>query len=108
MGKAAYIYSLEATDEWFLKYGNAMNTNNPRYWFRAKRYGLGWGLPPAWQGWVFFLLWMLIVPLGLLFLPSGSRPMRWAFTSAMVLLLLFICYWKGEPTGRRWNRGEDN
>jgi hypothetical protein len=25
-----------------------MNTNNPRYWFRAKRYGLGWGLPLAW------------------------------------------------------------
>jgi hypothetical protein len=25
------------------------------YWFRAKRYGLGWGLPCSWQGWAFFL-----------------------------------------------------
>jgi len=38
-----------------------MNSNDPRYWFRAKRYGFGWGLPLAWQGWVFFLLWLLLV-----------------------------------------------
>ena len=29
-----------------------------RYWFRAKRYGWGWGLPCSWQGWVFFLIWL--------------------------------------------------
>jgi large subunit ribosomal protein L4 len=23
----------------------------PRYWFPVKRYGWGWGLPTAWQGW---------------------------------------------------------
>jgi hypothetical protein len=26
--------------------------NPPRYWFPAKRYGWGWGLPCAWQGWL--------------------------------------------------------
>ncbi|HTS17465.1 MAG TPA: hypothetical protein VMP11_07825 [Verrucomicrobiae bacterium] len=29
-----------------------MRPNDKRVWFRAKRYGWGWGLPCAWQGWV--------------------------------------------------------
>jgi hypothetical protein len=47
---------IEQRTNGFLRDGNAMNTNNPRYWFRAKRYGMGWGLPLAWQGWVFFFM----------------------------------------------------
>jgi hypothetical protein len=27
-------------------------SNPPRYWFPAKRYGWGWGLPCTWQGWL--------------------------------------------------------
>ncbi len=49
-----------------------------------------------------------IVPLGVRFLTPGSKPMRWAFIAAMVVLLIVICYWKGEPTGRRWNNGDGN
>jgi hypothetical protein len=60
-----------------------MKPNESRYWFRAKRYGLGWGLPLTWQGWTFFLSWMLILPLGVHVLTPGSRPMRWAFIAAM-------------------------
>jgi hypothetical protein len=91
-----------------LQDGNAMSTNNRRYWFRAKRYGWGWGLPLAWQGWVVFFSWLLIVPLGVRFLITDSKPMRWAFIAAMVIVLLVICYWKGEPKGRRWNSGDGN
>ncbi len=83
-----------------------MSTNNLRYWFRAKRHGLGWGLPLAWQGWAVFVSWILILPLGLRFLTPGGRPLRWGFTAAMIILLLGICYWKGEPAGRRWNSGD--
>jgi hypothetical protein len=85
-----------------------MSANRPRYWFRAKRYGLGWGLPLAWQGWVFFFSWLLIFSLGIRFLTPGSAPMRLAFTALMVVLLVVICFWKGEPAGRRWNRGDGN
>lgn len=28
-----------------------MTTTPPKYWFPAKQYGWGWGLPNAWQGW---------------------------------------------------------
>jgi hypothetical protein len=50
-----------------------MNTNNPRYWFRAKRYGLGWGLPLAWQGWVFLLAWIVTVLVGHRLLVLGEK-----------------------------------
>jgi hypothetical protein len=92
-------------DEW-LNERNAMTTDIARYWFRAKRYGLGWGLPLTWQGWVFLFSWMLILPLGIRFLTPDRSPMRWAFVAAMVVLLVVICYWKGEPSGRRWNSGD--
>jgi hypothetical protein len=29
-------------------------------WFPAKRYGWGWGLPVAWQGWVVLLAWLAL------------------------------------------------
>jgi len=83
-----------------------MNTNSPQYWFRAKRHGLGWGLPLAWQGWVFLFSWMLIFLFGIRLLMPGGKQMRWAFVAAMVVLLLAICYWKGDPSGRRWNGGD--
>lgn len=85
-----------------------MNTNNPRYWFRAKRYGWGWGLPLAWQGWAFFIVWIIVLPLGHRLLPLGDKPLRWGFTAAMVILLIAICYWKGDPIGRRWNSNGGN
>ena len=84
-----------------------MNTKNNRYWFRAKRYGLGWGLPCAWQGWVFLITWLMALPFGHRFLAPNNRPLRWAFTAAMLLLLITVFYWKGEPSGRRWNDGHD-
>jgi hypothetical protein len=86
----------------------AMNDKDPPYWFRAKRYGLGWGLPLVWQGWVFLVFWMVSVPIGLRLLTPVSKPLRWAFIAAMGTFLLLICYWKGDPRGRRWNSGDRN
>jgi hypothetical protein len=37
-----------------------------KYWFPAKRYGWGWGLPSCWQGWVVlctFVRWLRSAPL---------------------------------------------
>ena len=40
-----------------------MNSNEHKikYWFPAKRVGLGWGSPIAWQGWLTLGIAMLIV-----------------------------------------------
>jgi hypothetical protein len=68
-----------------------------QYWFRAKRYGLGWGLPCSWQGWTFFLAWLA----AMLVAATALMPRHpFAFTivlTAMTLILVVVCYIKGEP-----------
>jgi hypothetical protein len=49
--------------------GYYMSRGSPRYWFHAKRYGYGWGLPATWEGWV-----VLVLRSSLLCLPPLSRP----------------------------------
>jgi hypothetical protein len=77
--------------------------NEPRYWFRAKRYGWGWGLPLTWEGWVVFTLWLVIfiaaIPVLHLFQHVGEH---FLFVLGMVLALVGVCYWKGEPARWRW------
>ena len=32
-----------------------------RPWFKAKKYGWGWGLPATWQGWLVFLGYIVFI-----------------------------------------------
>ena len=58
-----------------------------KYWFPRKRYGWGWGVPSAWQGWWVLAIFAMLVAIGavlllvLLLLPPlllmmMSRPVR--------------------------------
>jgi hypothetical protein len=73
-----------------------MNIDN-RYWFRAKRNGLGWGLPCSWQGWIFFVVWFCVLGIcAVRLLPD--RPLVFALAlGVMALILVAACYIKGEP-----------
>jgi hypothetical protein len=75
----------------------------PHYWFAAKRYGWGWGLPLCWQGWVVYIVWIVTMSAAAVYL-RHSVPLfvRLAFILGMSVLLLGICYWKGEPPRWRW------
>lgn len=75
--------------------------SRPPYWFRAKAYGWGWGIPCTWQGWGVFIVWLGVFIDGSLRL-HGHGGARLAFTAAMVALILAICYLKGEPPRWRW------
>jgi hypothetical protein len=81
-----------------------MSANEPKYWFRAKRYGWGWGLPGTWQGWAVLVLWVAAFILGRRYLVPHNVYAHLAFALAMVGLLLSICYKKGEPP--RWRFGD--
>jgi len=76
------------------------------YWFPAKRYGWGWGLPVKWQGWlVLFAFIAALVTGGVRFPPAQDTP---AFVAVVLLATLafgVVCWWKGEPP--RWRWGED-
>ena len=71
------------------------------YWFRAKRSGLGWGLPCSWQGWTFFLIWLCVLGACVVeFMPQ--RPFMFALAlGIMALILVAVCYIKGEPLPAR-------
>jgi hypothetical protein len=78
-----------------------MNPTQPPYWFRAKRYGWGWGLPATWQGWLVMLVWFLaMITNALVF--SHNIPLFIVLTLALSASLIAICYAKGEPPRWRW------
>jgi hypothetical protein len=76
------------------------------YWFPAKRYGWGWGLPATWQGWLalaifFALLWTGAATI----LPRFGNLSFVAYSGLLSLLLVGLCWLKGEPP--RWRMGRD-
>lgn len=73
------------------------------YWFPAKTYGWGWGLPRTWEGWLVFVLYLALLLLAQRLFPPDQDPLR--YTGCALLLsiaLILICLAKGEPPSWRW------
>ncbi len=75
-----------------------------KLWFKAKRYGWGWGIPQTWQGWVsfgvFIAVWLAAL---LLLLPSadsdpstGEVSLFVAIVILDVLGLVYVSFKHGE------------
>jgi hypothetical protein len=76
-----------------------------KYWFPAKRYGWGWGLPTTWQGWVVFCVYFALLVVGLLVVPPAQSEIGFiAYVVALSAVLCGVCYAKGEPPKWRWGR----
>lgn len=75
-----------------------------KIWFPAKRYGVGWGLPVAWQGWVVFIVYFILLFTGGYFLATSPATAVFFIMYVMVLsaLLILICWKKGEKIEFRW------
>ena len=74
------------------------------YWFPAKQFGWGWGVPSVWQGWVVLGLYLAGITGLMVFAPEAD------VTTGMIVLtvpLLIICWLKGEPPRWRWGDDED-
>lgn len=69
-----------------------MTMDPPRYWFPAKRYGWGWGLPTAWQGWGVIAGYASLVVVGIVLVPPGARTgLFLVYIVAITILLIGIC-----------------
>lgn len=83
-----------------------MAQQDKSYWFPAKRYGWGWGVPICWQGWAVLAAYLaVIVAAGAELAAKGHMA---AFNGAVVITtiaLIAICWIKGEPP--RWRWGND-
>jgi len=74
-----------------------------RYWFTAKRYGWGWGLPSAWQGWIVLAAFIGVLSiLPLIFDPRAEVAFFIASVVVVAAILFAICWVKGEPPKWRW------
>ena len=75
-------------------------------WFEPKRYGVGAGMPIAWQGWaVLGAFALLFVPALLLF--GANDPRGFAIIIPAVLGLLVITVWTTKG-GWRWRWGDED
>lgn len=77
-----------------------------RYWFPAKRYGWGWGMPCSWQGWLVFIAFFALVIAGIFVFPPARSVSRFLlYTLGLTAALVAVCWLKGEPP--RWRWGND-
>jgi len=78
----------------------------PRYWFHAKRYGWGWGLPASKEGWMVLVAFLVLQIGGSLAFVAIDESFWMAFwIVGLAAGLVAICWWKGEPP--RWRWGEE-
>ena len=81
--------------------------NQQKYWFPAKKYGWGWSLPTRWQGWLVLVGYIAaLAALGSLFPPKESHASFVAGAGVLTVVLLAICWIKGEPP--KWRSGGKN
>ena len=76
-----------------------------RYWFPAKRYGWGWGVPATWEGWLVLLGYFGALAWGAAhYLPQRENDGFLLFTFAVTVALVLVCYLTGEPPRWRWGK----
>lgn len=83
-----------------------MTDDDRDIWFPAKRYGWGWGLPVAWQGWVVLAIYLVLLFVGVDEFRRTENPMFFAYLVLITAGLIAICWTKGETP--RWRWGQDD
>jgi hypothetical protein len=74
-----------------------------KYWFPAKRYGWGWGIPNSWQGWLVMAVFVALLVLGALLFPPATEVGAFLFyVGILCALLAAVCWLTGEPPRWRW------
>ena len=96
------------------KYSAYLRDNPQGYWFKRKLYGWGW-VPVRWQGWVVVTVSVVLIVLDGVSLSATAekgdptqKQLLWFFAQLIfvIVVLLIICYWKGEKP--RWQWGISN
>jgi uncharacterized membrane protein YhaH (DUF805 family) len=84
-----------------------LKDNPNHYWFKRKIFGWGW-VPVTWQGFAVIIIFVgLIIGIAV---PLDKQPQSVSdavysfFVPLVVLIILLIglCYWKGEPPNWQW------
>ena len=77
---------------------DAMPDAPRRYWFPAKRYGWGWGLPSAWQGWAALAVYLAAVAAICVAYPPSTGALRFFVLVGLAsAAFTLVCWLTGEP-----------
>lgn len=79
-------------------------SDHQTYWFRAKRYGWGWGLPARWQGWVVLVSYLALLYAGIYYVGlQHNEDGAVVYVGVLTAVFLAIVVIKGErPVRWRW------
>jgi len=82
---------------------NTTNIKKDKLWFRAKRYGWGW-YPITWQGWLVTLVYIMLIIVSVNLIKNDVHEVvkNLAIILFFTIILLGICYKKGEKPRWRW------
>jgi hypothetical protein len=79
--------------------------DEPSYWFPAKRFGWGWGFPTRWQGWMVIAGYVAFAGAGIILIRPSIRPGSFiAYLLVLTVVLIAVCWAKGEPPRWRWGK----
>jgi hypothetical protein len=74
------------------------SSKSTNYWFPAKRYGWGWGVPSAWQGWAVLVAYLCLIIAGIPFIQASFGNLLYGvYVLALTVVLVGVCWLKGEP-----------
>ena len=77
------------------------------YWFPARRYGWGWGIPARWQGWEVLAAFLaLLSAISFIFPPATQMANYLVAMSCLCAALIAVCWLKGDPPRWRWGARE--
>lgn len=80
-----------------------MDEKIPGFWFPAKHYGWGWGLPVCWQGWLVLVIYCASVLWAVRhFIPAKDVAGFIGFNIVAAIVFVAVLAWKGEKPGWRW------
>jgi hypothetical protein len=77
-----------------------------RYWFKAKKSGLGWSTPLTWQGWVVYISMFGAVAYFAITGADVGRKMLGVWIPIVICIPVFWVF--GEPLSRGRNRNKEN
>lgn len=95
------------TQSMFEAYRAYINDNPQGYWFRKKLWGWGW-TPATWQGWAVLVGFVAVVFLNFYRIDTASHSASDTLTAfvpetlLLTILLIIICWKKGEKPSWQW------
>jgi len=80
-----------------------MPDRKEKFWFHAKSYGWGWGLPACWQGWLVLLGYVGLVIAGIGIDTTAVGYIAYLATLT-VIFIVFVAMTGEKPAKWRWGR----